>query len=148
MSKETKVAYCGLYCGDCIIRKGKLASLSKQLIESMQTADFQKLACGLPDIFPDIVSDLEEYETCIKVLKAITFLNCIKVCKEGGETTNCKIRTCCESKSIEGCWICDEVESCKTLTWLNPVHKQANIQNIEIIKEKGMKAFLEGKKNW
>ena len=58
MSKEKEVAYCGLYCGDCVIRKGKLASLSKQLIESMQTADFQKLACGLPDIFPDIVSDL------------------------------------------------------------------------------------------
>ena len=148
MSKEKEVAYCGLYCGDCIIRKGKLAFLSQQLLVRMLNPDFQKLAWGLPDLFPHIVSDLKDQGTCIKVLKAMTYLDCTKACKEGGGTSHCKIRNCCKSKSIEGCWECDEMDGCETLAWLDPVHERANVQNMEIIKEKGIKAFLEGEKYW
>ena len=53
MPRSSEVAYCGLFCGDCIIRNGKIGSLSGKLLEHIETSDFQKLICGLPKVMPE-----------------------------------------------------------------------------------------------
>ena len=62
MCNEKEIAYCGLYCGNCIIRKGSISQLSKQLIEIMKTDEFKKLVNGLPEVFPEISSDIKKYQ--------------------------------------------------------------------------------------
>ena len=49
MSKEDKnlIAYCGLYCGDCPIYKGKIADLARDLRKELREARFDKTAEAL-----------------------------------------------------------------------------------------------------
>ncbi|MBU1053646.1 MAG: DUF3795 domain-containing protein [Proteobacteria bacterium] len=145
---ESQVAYCGLYCGDCIIRNGKLSTLANELLSQMRKPEFEKLSEGLPKIMPDLFDALNATERCIRVLESMTHLDCIKICKDGGGGSNCSIRLCCQGKHIEGCWSCDEFETCVTLSWINPVHKDAHRQNIRIIRENSIEGFLKGIKHW
>ena len=148
MCNENEVAYCGLYCGTCVIRKGRLASLASQLLESIKTVDFKKLADGLPRLHPELFSDLKDSDAATRVLSAMLHLDCEKSCKDGGGSSTCKIRECCQEKAIDGCWMCDQTKDCETLAFLDPLHKRANLKNIQIIQKKGMAAFLDGEKFW
>ncbi len=144
MAENQDVAYCGLYCGDCVIRKGELASVAGRLLASIQTVEFDKMARGLPEIFPEVCADLKDYPVCMRVLKAMMFLDCTQVCRAGGGSTHCAIRACCRTKGYDGCWQCDGFETCQTLAWLEPVHCGGHLENIRVIREKGMQAFLAG----
>ena len=57
----------------------------------------------------------------------------------------CKIRKCAQNKKIEGCWDCNEFESCKELKFLEPVHGDAHIKNLRDLKKEGKKDFVKGK---
>jgi hypothetical protein len=148
MSNNSLVAYCGLFCGNCIIRRGQIGELSAKLLQIMETPDFQKLAHGLPKLMPDQFRALERVEEGHRFLEALGHLDCQEVCKQGGGTTGCKIRECCQEKGIEGCWCCPQMESCKALDWLCPVNGDAHIRNLRILRDQGMAAFLSGDKNW
>ena len=148
MSKEIEVAYCGLFCGQCIIRNGKISERSNKLLEIFKTEEFQKLVIGLPKFFHEINIESNEYETCIKFLKTMTFLDCNELCKKTGGTSKCKIKNCCIEKNIEGCWICDDFENCEIIDSLTPIHQKANIKNIKNIRKNGMRSFLKGEKYW
>lgn len=147
MPQGSEVAYCGLFCGDCIIRNGRIGALSSKLLESIETSDFQKLSSGLPKVMPEF-EPLKEYQTIKRLLIAMTKLDCVNLCKERGGSTACRIKKCCREKGLEGCWDCDDFVDCKTLAWLNPVHAGANIKNIERIRKIGMELFLNGPKCW
>ena len=147
MPQSSEVAYCGLFCGDCIIRNSKIGALSSKLLESIEKSDFQKLTMGLPEVMPGF-EPLKDYQTLKRSLVAMTKLDCAKLCKEGGGSTACRIKKCCAEKSIEGCWDCDDFADCETLAWLNPVHSGANVHNIERIRRIGLKLFLKGPKCW
>ena len=47
-SMSSLVSYCGLYCGDCVIRRGELGSHAGVLLKEMETPEFERLAEGLP----------------------------------------------------------------------------------------------------
>jgi len=147
-SVSSLVSYCGLYCGDCVIRRGELGSRAGVLLKEMGTPEFERLAEGLPGIHPKTSSDLLEYKTCIKVLRAMCMLVCTAPCKNGGGGKDCNIRKCCIEKGLEGCWVCNDFEECKTLAILEPVNKRANIRNMIIIRNYGMETFLNYSKEW
>jgi hypothetical protein len=148
MNSESQIAYCGLYCGDCIIRKGKLASLANALLSQMRKPEFEKLAEGLPQIMPEQFKAMRETKGCVRVLESMAHLGCYKICKDGGGGSSCPIRVCCLNKHIEGCWCCEEFETCETLSWINPVQKDAHRKNIGIIRRNGIEIFLKGTKDW
>ncbi len=50
VSDAAEIAYCGLYCGDCIIRKHHMGELARRLVEAIATPAFAKLAVGLPEL--------------------------------------------------------------------------------------------------
>jgi hypothetical protein len=148
MPTASQVAYCGLFCGDCIIRRGAIGKLSDDLLRTIGTAEFQKLATGLPLLAPDPFNALAKIDDCRDVLGAMSHLDCRRPCKKGGGSAACKIRSCCTEKKIAGCWKCKAFEDCEILAWLQPVNGDANVMNLRIIRDQGMAAFLAGKKNW
>ncbi len=148
MNTSKNVAYCGLYCGDCIIKEAKLGDLSQQLLNHMKTSAFGKLSKGLPIINDAVFGDLAKCDSIHPVLEAICNLDCNNICKEGGGGTACEIRRCCESKQLNGCWECNRMDKCEVLTSIEPVHTGANVRNMKKIRERGMREFLLGKKEW
>ncbi len=82
------VAYCGLYCGDCILHKGEIADLARDLRAKLREAKFERIYHGLTKF----LKELENYEQCYQVLGAMVRLRCRKACHEGGGPPFCKIR--------------------------------------------------------
>ena len=147
--KNKEVAYCGLYCGNCLIRNGKIGFLSKKMLDHIDTPEFQKLAAGLPNVLPELFCRLKNYQSFLLTLKAMTNLDCKHICKNGGGSTDCKIRRCCQKNSYDGCWECNDFfNDCNTLAWLNPVHDGTNVKNIRRIRMIGMEDFIKGPKLW
>jgi len=93
-------------------------------------------------------SIFKDYEQCYGVLGGMVKLRCNHACRGGGGNPYCKIRKCCQKKEIEGCWLCDELETCGKLNELEANHGIAHIKNLRKIKKNGIDGFLDGQKHW
>lgn len=142
MSEQDKdlIAYCGLYCGDCFNYKGEIADLARDLRKKLREEKFDRVSCGLAGFF----KEFENYEQCYAVLGAMVKLRCKRTCRNGGGNPYCKPRICCQKKNIQGCWECDEFETCKKLDFLKPIHEDSHIKNMRKIKKLGADGFLQG----
>ena len=148
MSHSDDVAYCGLYCKECVIKNDRISKLSGELLTVMKRQEFEKLAIGLPLVNEKVFGNLSETKSAISVLESMCDLDCEKNCKSNGGGALCEIRKCCRTLGLDGCWECDAFESCNTLATLVPVHEKANLKNIRLIREQGMATFLTGEKYW
>ena len=142
MTNSDLIAYCGLYCGDCFGYQGKIADLARDLRKELRAAKFEKTAEVIP------FKEFKHYKECYEVLGALVRLRCKRTCKGGGGPPFCKMRKCCQKKGIDGCWVCDEFETCKHLDFLKANHGDAHIKNLRILKKKGVEVFVTGKRNW
>lgn len=138
------IAYRGLYCGDCFNHKGEIADLARDLRKKLREAKFDEVSIGLSSFF----KDFKDYEKCYKVLGAMVRLRCNRTCRGGGGPPSCKIRSCCQNKSIQGCWECEETENCKKLDFLKPIHGDAHLRNLQNLKKQGIEKFLVERKYW
>ena len=136
------MGFCGLCCEDCFNHKGEIADLARDLRKKLREANFNKVSQGLSKYF----KDFKDYEQCYQVLGAMVRLRCNKTCRNGGGNPSCKARVCCQKNGILGCWECDEYETCTKLDFLKPIHGDANLKNIKMIRNKGINAFLQGKR--
>ncbi len=135
---ENLIAYCGLYCGDCLNYKGEIADLARDLRKKLREAKFARVAQGLSGFF----KEFKNYEQCYEVLGVMVRLRCKRACRGGGGPPVCKIRACCQKKNIQGCWECDEFETCEKLDFLKPIHEDAHIKNLRKIRKQGIDKFL------
>lgn len=144
MNKKKKklIAYCGLYCGDCFAYKGKIADLARDLRKELRQEKFDIIVKGIP------FKAFKNYKECYDVLGALVRLRCKNTCRGGGGNPFCKIRKCCQKKNIDGCWECNEFETCKKLDFLKANHGNAHIKNLRKLKKKGTSEFLKGKTHW
>lgn len=141
--EDTKlVAYCGLCCGDCFNRKGEIADLARDLRKKLRENNFGIVSEGLSKYF----KDFSNYQQCYEVLGAMVRLRCKRTCKDGGGNPACRARNCCQKKAIPGCWVCVEFETCPKLDFLKPIHADANLKNLRILKKSGEETFLQGKR--
>jgi len=140
------VAYCGLCCGDCPIHKGRIADLSRDLRKELRDVRFDKTAEALSKV--SFFKAFNNYQQCYEVLGEMVKLRCKKVCKDGGGPPFCQIRKCCQKRDIEGCWECEEFETCEKLDFLKQGHGDAHLKNIRKINKAGVKEFLKGEKSW
>lgn len=138
------MAYCGLYCGDCFFHKGEIADLARDLRKKLRDERFKERH----EAFASIFKELKDFEPCYDVLGAMVRMRCKRACRNGGGPPVCKIRECCKKRAIDGCWECDEFETCKNLAFLEGVHKDAHMKNLRMIKKRGVDAFVKGKRNW
>ena len=140
------IAYCGLSCGDCFGYQGKLADLARDLRKELRQAKFEKTAEAISD-FP-FFAVFKNYPQCYEVLGALVKFRCKRTCRGGGGPPFCKMRQCCQKKGIEGCWECDEFETCEKLDFLKPGHGEAHLKNLRTLKKQGVDAFIKGKRYW
>lgn len=138
------IAYCGLYCGDCLMHKGEVADLARDLRKKLRETRFDRLADGLSGVF----KDLQNYEQCYQVLGTMVRLRCRRACRQGGGPPACKMRNCCRRKGIQGCWECQEFETCQKLEILRPVHGEAHLKNLRNIRKRGVQGFVAGPRYW
>jgi len=144
--KNDLIAYCGLYCGDCPIHKGRIADLARDLRKELRDVRFDKTAEALSKI--PFFKAFNNYQQCYEVLGEMVKLRCKRVCKDGGGPPFCKIRKCCQKRGIDGCWGYEEFETCEKLNFLNSSHGVAHLKNIRKIKKQGIEEFLKGEKYW
>jgi len=140
------IAYCGLYCGDCYRYKGKLADLARDLRKELRAEKFDRTAEKMST--SSFFAAFKNYPQCYEVLGHIVKLRCKRACRDGGGIPVCKIRDCCRVKDIDGCWQCDEFETCKKLDFLNAFHEDAHLKDLRIIKKSGVDSFIRGKRYW
>ena len=145
-SKTQNIAYCGLYCQECPSHTGIIADLSRDLRKELRTYRYDKTAEFLAPI--PFFSYFKHYPEAYKVLGGLVRMRCKHMCKGGGGPPFCKMRKCCKKKEFEGCWECDDIETCKHLEFLEPSHGDAHRKNLRILKRKGVDGFLAGKKFW
>ena len=140
-------AYCGLYCGDCIRYRSRAADLARDLLNELQDTEFNKYAeikSSSTEQF-DAVKQFEHYRECCEVLEAIIALQCNNPCRvgRGCSSFSCKILECSRKKGFEGCWQCDEFESCGKFEPLKAIHGDSPRQNLKRIKELGLDRWAE-----
>lgn len=140
------VAYCGLYCGQCHGYTGVIPDLARDLRKELRTMKYDRFASFISNF--SFGKDFENYEECYKVLGAMVKFRCRKGCRDGGGSPFCKIRKCVEKKEIDGCWECNDFSSCKKLEFLEGVHGDAHLKNMQKIKKKGKQAFIEDNPLW
>ena len=82
MSEQNKdlIAYCGLYCGDCINYKGEIADLARDLRKKLREGKFDRVSQGLSSF----LKEFKNYEQCYEVLGGMVRLRCKKACRGGG----------------------------------------------------------------
>lgn len=140
------IAYCGLYCGDCFAYQGKIADLARDLRKELRQAKFDKTAESLSEI--PFFATLKNYPQAYELLGALVKFRCRRTCRGGGGPPFCKMRKCSQKKGIDGCWQCEEFETCENLDFLKAGHGEAHLKNLRILKNKGVAAFLAGKRYW
>ena len=136
------VAYCGLYCGDCINHKGEIADLARDLRKKLREVKFDQFAEGISKYF----KEFQNYSQCYEVLGAMVRLRCSRTCETNGGPPGCAIRNCCRKKGLEGCWKCGEFEDCKKFAFLESIHGEANLNNLRRLRNNGVEAFIKGEK--
>jgi len=143
---EHLVAFCGLYCEDCHGFTGTIPDLARDLRKELRRTRYDKFAEFVSSY--SFGKDFSNYDECYRVLGAMVKFRCRKGCRDGGGSPVCKIRKCAQEKGIEGCWLCDDFETCVMLDFLNPIHGDAHRKNLSAIKRKGKDGFISGKRLW
>jgi hypothetical protein len=75
-------------------------------------------------------------------------MRCNRGCRDGGGNPGCKIRNCVTKKGLDGCWECDDYESCTKFAFLETVHGDACQKNLRRLAKNGKAAFVNGKRDW
>ena len=145
-NNKALIGYCGFYCGDCPAYQSKVADLARDLRKELRAVRFDRHAKFLAEV--PYFEAFKYYDKCYGALGAMVKFRCKKSCKGGGGPPFCKMRKCCQKKGIEGCWECEEFETCEKLAFLKPAHGDAHIKNLRTLKKKGVAAFLTGTRHW
>ena len=140
------IAFCGLYCGECVMHVGKVADLARDLRKECRSSRMDKTAEALSDM--SFFRAFEDYPKCYEVLGAMVKLRCNRKCRGRGGNPYCAVRKCCERKQLLGCWECGDFEECGKLDFLRKNHGNAHLKNLKTLKKKGINGFLKGKKYW
>jgi hypothetical protein len=147
MAEEKElIAYCGLYCGDCFAHRGVVADLARDLRKELRQAKFNHIAQAMSET--SFFAVYKDYPRCYEVLGALVKFRCKKTCRFGGGPPFCKIRKCCQNKGLEGCWQCNEFETCESLDFLKTSHGEAHLKNLKKLKKEGVDNFIKGKRYW
>ncbi len=144
--KQDLIAYCGLYCGDCVGYTQTVPDLARDLRKELRHYRFDKMANMLAQV--PFFKKFKNYDKCYQLLGTMMKLRCKKTCRGNGGPPECKIRNCVRKKKLDGCWQCDDFETCEKLKILEPHHGPAHIKNLRKIRKQGPDAFIKSKRYW
>lgn len=134
--KKDLLAYCGLYCGDCLGYTGVIADAAETFINVLKTYKFDQT---VTHIFPE---KLKDYETGHQLLKFMANLRCPEVCRKR-DSISCTVRECCRNKGFYACYECTDFETCENLKSLHKgLHYDSCLKNLQAIKEMGLESWI------
>jgi len=142
-AKTNLIGYCGLYCGECPSLTQEIADLAKTLRKELRHHKFAKYAdvlARMPGFEP-----FKNYEACYELLGTMMKLRCKDCCKLGGGSATCPIKKCARRHKFEGCWQCEEFETCATLKVLEQGGDLTHLKNLRKIRREGPARFVKAK---
>ena len=158
--EEKYVCACGLTCCDCMFYKSDIydtARKLKGLINDSQINTFFSIM-SKPEVNSSVADHLNEdnekfkqyfqvfskMSDFIEVLDGLINIQCKTTCQESGgcsmcgTTKECLTIKCVKEKRLDGCWECNENESCSKLTFQRRSYGKTIDENFKIINEKGI----------
>jgi len=98
---KNQLAYCGLWCGSCLVGNGKLNELAVACRKGI--TDYGVDHWGPKDI---------DYDGLLNGLAAIGSMKPCKGCLKGGGRTDCEIRACARGRKVVECVSCTTKRTC------------------------------------
>jgi hypothetical protein len=134
VGRKELLAYCGLYCGDCLGYTGMIADAAQEFKEVLERYRFDMTAKG---VFPE---ELKDYDAFYEALEFMIGLRCPQICREREDTgTSCETRRCCRGKGFYACHECDGFENCDKLrSALGELHIGSCLKNLRAAREMGL----------
>jgi len=105
-TNEDLTTYCGLYCGACGIKNGRIRETATTLKQLLDMYAYPEWAPLVAEWFPE-TKHYPEFEA---VLKWVSTQDC-PGCRGGGGNPDCAIRLCAKERGFSGCWECSEAET-------------------------------------
>jgi hypothetical protein len=127
--------YCGLYCGACSIKNGRIRDTARALQAMLQAYGYAEWAPALAEFMPAT----KHYPEFAGVLEWLTAQDC-PGCAAGGGPPDCAIRLCARERGLAGCWECAE-DGCDKLRHIDASSAGAAANRCRI-REAGLAAWL------
>ena len=110
-TSEDLSTYCGLYCGACGVKNGRIRDTATALKQLLDMYAYPEWAPMMAEWFPET----KHYPEFDAVLKWVATQDC-PGCRGGGGNPECAIRICAKGRGYVGCWECAEIDrDCETL---------------------------------
>lgn len=138
MSERRLLAYCGMYCGDCLGCSGVIADAAGKFLSVLDRYQFEKTAVNV------FQNELAEYDKFIDMLEFMNGLRCKTSCRDvdGGES-KCKVRQCAIEHGYNACNECSDFEDCEKLhDILGSLHTESCRKNLRAINKMGLDEWL------
>ena len=132
---EKLVGYCGLYCGACGIRQGRVKQGVENLRNVIHAYGFDKIAPELAKWEPSLTHYVKFEEVMDGLAKL--FGEC-PGCVDSGGNPECEIRTCSKERGYTTCADCREIEKCERVKRFGEAPRR-----LREIKAKGVRNWRE-----
>ena len=129
-------APCGIYCPDCILHRNAFQAPAKELRKALDAAGMEPYAKVQS---PFGSRALAEYPAFLRVLDALSAMQCQEPCRQGGGCSGqpCEIMRCCRAKDFTGCWECADLDACGKFEFLAPRCGDMPRDNCRVIRKHG-----------
>ena len=137
------IAYCGLFCGDCLRYRSKITDTARVLLLELEKQEFYKYA----QVKMKFDEEFKNYSLYVDMLKKIIGLECKRSCREGHGCAafECQILKCCVENQYEGCWECERLVGCDKFDFLKPFHGETPKNNCIDLHNNGFENFVSRK---
>jgi hypothetical protein len=140
-TQKELLAYCGIYCADCLGCSGVIAGAAENLLGVLTRYKFERTANA---VFPEQLSDYDRFR---QMLGFMATLRCPARCRKDespAASNSCKVRACCREHGFFACFECEGFEECETLrSNFGGLHARPSIANLKAIKEMGLDTWLQ-----
>jgi hypothetical protein len=140
------IAYSGLYCGDCLAYRQRVADLARDLGKELRQCRSDKTAAAMQDIGP--FRAFAHCPQCYGTLAAMVKLRCRRTCRGEVGPLRCSVRACARKNGLDGCWQCEGFTTCGRRDFVKANHGGAHLKNLRKLSRGGSAAFIKGPRHW
>jgi Protein of unknown function (DUF3795) len=123
---KNQLAYCGLWCGSCLVGNGTVNDLARDCRKAL--TDY-----GVDDWGPKNV----DYPKLLEGLSVLSSMEPCVGCLRGGGKTDCQVRACAKEKGVKECVECGSHKTCKNVAFINHMRKGGARVGMKVKNKKG-----------
>ncbi len=154
--EEKYIAPCGMTCCDCSFYKTDIYQTAKAFKETIEKHEFDKFLQHFSKTNLTFFHDFKSIPEFMSLLNKIISMQCESVCSEAGgcsiphvdevmggivkEFHKCDVLICIENKGYEGCWDCNDLETCEKKKFFSFTYGDVPVKNCILIRHYGKEA--------